>query len=173
MAAPAGFAAFARQRLIHKPGANCHRRAEHWGIRRAESARLLFLDARGGGSRDYLWGVGSDQPAVSDKFSIRPMGARSMDPKGGEPAEATAEEQALARRARELQKQAKKLQEEVDRSGLGADLKPVPEPTVRDLSVAQARPGRSKKAAEPVRSLDPADEGEVIPARGSRGGDQR
>jgi len=47
--------------------------------------------------------------------------------RGGEPAEATAEEQALARRARELQKQAKKLQEEVDRSGLGADLKPVPE----------------------------------------------
>jgi S-DNA-T family DNA segregation ATPase FtsK/SpoIIIE len=81
---------------------------------------------------------------------------------------ATPEEQALERRARDLQKQAKKLQEEVERSGLGADLQPVPEPTVRDLSLPQSKPGRGKKsepAKEPVREPAPADEGEVIPAR--------
>ena len=49
------------------------------------------------------------------------------------------EEAALERRARELEKQAKQLQEQVARSGLGADLQPVPEPTVRDLSVPQAK----------------------------------
>ena len=52
----------------------------------------------------------------------------------------SAEEIVLERRAMELEKQAKKLQEEVARSGLGADLRPVPEPTVRDLSVPQAKP---------------------------------
>ena len=60
-----------------------------------------------------------------------------------EPAEAepeSADEIALDRRARELERQAKKLKEEVERSGLGADMQPVPEPTVRDLSVPQAKP---------------------------------
>src|SRR5581483_9902960 len=52
------------------------------------------------------------------------------------------EETVLEKKARDLQKQAARLQEEVartenERSGLGADLKPVPEPTVRDLSVPQ------------------------------------
>ncbi|HTQ50686.1 MAG TPA: DNA translocase FtsK [Candidatus Acidoferrales bacterium] len=51
-----------------------------------------------------------------------------------------AEEGALEHRARELEKQAKRLQEEVARTGLGADMQPVPEPTVRDLSVPQAKP---------------------------------
>jgi len=81
------------------------------------------------------------------------------------------EEAALERKARELQKQAKKLEEEVARtgtaSGLGADLKPVPEPTVRDLSVPQAKPGRVKKtepAASPKEILPP-DEIEIIPAK--------
>jgi len=78
--------------------------------------------------------------------------------------ESTPQEDALERRSRDLQKQAKKLQEEVDRSGLGADLKPVPEPTVRDLSISQSKPGRLKKVAEPVKEPEPADEGEVIPA---------
>jgi S-DNA-T family DNA segregation ATPase FtsK/SpoIIIE len=79
----------------------------------------------------------------------------------------TEEEQALERRARDLQKQARKLQDEVDRSGLGADLQPVPEPTVRDLSVPQTKPGRAKKPApsEPPAEPAPADEGVVIPAR--------
>jgi len=51
-----------------------------------------------------------------------------------------AEDSALERRARELEQQAKKLQEAVARTGLGADMQPVPEPTVRDLSVPQAKP---------------------------------
>jgi S-DNA-T family DNA segregation ATPase FtsK/SpoIIIE len=75
---------------------------------------------------------------------------------------------ALERRARELEKQAKKLQEEVARSGLGADGLPVPEPTVRDLSVPQAKPGRFKKTTlpgGPPKEIAPPDEGEVIPAR--------
>ena len=86
----------------------------------------------------------------------------------GEPAPvATPDEQALERRARDLQKQKKVLEEEVARSGLGPDLKPVPEPTVRDLSVPQAKTGRGKKPAqsESVKEPAPADEGEVIPAR--------
>jgi DNA segregation ATPase FtsK/SpoIIIE, S-DNA-T family len=87
-----------------------------------------------------------------------------------------AEEQALERRARELRKQAKQLEEEVERTGpkeranerpaanerkgLGPDLKPVPEPTVRDLSIPQSKSARGKKPTE----VAPLDEGEVIPA---------
>ena len=79
----------------------------------------------------------------------------------------TSEERALTRRARELEKQARKLQDQVERSGLGADLKPVPAPTVRDLSVPQARPGKPDGKAKPG---DPAAEkagveGEVISAK--------
>jgi S-DNA-T family DNA segregation ATPase FtsK/SpoIIIE len=77
----------------------------------------------------------------------------------------TPEEKALAKKARDLEKQAKKLQDESERSGLGADLKPVPLPTVRDLSVPQARIGKPTRPkvqdAEPERDL----EGEVISAR--------
>jgi DNA segregation ATPase FtsK/SpoIIIE, S-DNA-T family len=79
-----------------------------------------------------------------------------------------ADEDALERRARELEKQAKKLQEEVARSGLGADLQPVPEPTVRDLSVPQAKPhsARIQKTTLPEFKHPappaPADAGEVI-----------
>jgi S-DNA-T family DNA segregation ATPase FtsK/SpoIIIE len=77
------------------------------------------------------------------------------------------EEAALERRARELEKQARKLQEEVARSGLGADLQPVPEPQVRDLSVPQARPARIKKTTLPesAKGPAPAEEEVVIPAR--------
>jgi S-DNA-T family DNA segregation ATPase FtsK/SpoIIIE len=89
----------------------------------------------------------------------------------GEAAEAKpAEEQALERRARDLKKQAKVLEREVEqgveRSGLGADGKPVPEPMVRDLSVPQGKGGRAKKSvlAEPVKEPEPADEVVVIPA---------
>jgi len=92
-----------------------------------------------------------------------------------------AEEQALERRARELRKQAKQLEEAVERAGgkessaandrtasngrkgLGPDLKPVPEPTVRDLSVPQSKSARGKKLAEDKEPVV-ADEGEVIPA---------
>ena len=85
----------------------------------------------------------------------------------------TNEEIALERRARDLEKQAKKLQEEVTeatRSGLGADLQPVPEPTVRDLSVPQSKSAagpryRKTTLPEPPKTPEPADEVEVIPAR--------
>jgi len=77
------------------------------------------------------------------------------------------EEAALERRARELERKKKELEQEVARSGLGQDMKPVPEPNVRDLSVPQLKPAtRSKKSApEPVKEIQPADEGEVISPR--------
>lgn len=93
-------------------------------------------------------------------------------------AQAVEEEAALDRRARDLEKQARKLKEqveEVEKSGLGADLQPVPEPTVRDLSVPQpraaaapAKVGRAKTKPEPQPAPapePPMEEGEVIPAR--------
>ncbi len=75
-------------------------------------------------------------------------------------ADASAEELALNKRAKELEKEAKRLQEEVEKAAkakaaksveqpaapekagpeLGADGKPVPTPLIRDLSVPQARP---------------------------------
>jgi S-DNA-T family DNA segregation ATPase FtsK/SpoIIIE len=78
------------------------------------------------------------------------------------------QEIALEKRARDLEKQAKQLQEQVARSGLGADMQPVPEPTVRDLSVPQAKGPRIRKTTmpEPVaKAIEPAEEGEVIPAK--------
>ncbi|HZF01462.1 MAG TPA: DNA translocase FtsK [Methylomirabilota bacterium] len=72
------------------------------------------------------------------------------------------------RRKRELEKQARKLEEEVTRSGLGADGLPVPEPTVRDLSVPQNKGPRIRKTTlpgAPTAPIAPADEGEVIPAK--------
>ena len=51
----------------------------------------------------------------------------------------SSDEAALERRARDLERQAQKLQEEVARSGLGADMQLAPEPTVRDLSGPQAK----------------------------------
>src|SRR5947208_14027308 len=81
------------------------------------------------------------------------------------------EDKVLERRAKELERQAKKLQEQVIKAGLGADLQPVPEPTVRDLSVPQSKPAyRSStrpakaKPAE-IEMEEPAGlAGEVIPA---------
>ncbi|HEV2330481.1 MAG TPA: DNA translocase FtsK [Verrucomicrobiae bacterium] len=85
------------------------------------------------------------------------------------PAGPSAQEVALERRARDLEKQAKQLQEQVARSGLGPDLKPVPEPTVRDLSVPQAKGPRIRKTTLPEISKtlepEPAGEGQVIPAK--------
>ncbi|HYG25238.1 MAG TPA: DNA translocase FtsK [Verrucomicrobiae bacterium] len=82
-------------------------------------------------------------------------------------APAVGEEAVLERKARDLQKQAKKLQEEVDRSkpGIGADLQPVPEPTVRDLSISPSKGApRTKKSESPADSPI-VQEGEVITAR--------
>ncbi|MGC3957763.1 MAG: DNA translocase FtsK [Verrucomicrobiota bacterium] len=83
-------------------------------------------------------------------------------------------EAALERKARELEKKKKDLEAEVAKTmtatsgaavpGLGQDLRPVPEPTVRDLSVPQAKPARAKKAPEPTKEIEPADEVEVIKA---------
>ena len=81
---------------------------------------------------------------------------------------ASPEEEALARRARDLEKRKQALEEEVARTaGLGADLQPVPEPTVRDLSVPQAKPGRGKKATtpEPPKEIAPAEEEVVVVPR--------
>jgi len=87
----------------------------------------------------------------------------------------SAEELSLEKRAKELEKQKKKLEEEVGRSvkpektgsGLGADMQPVPEPTVRDLSVPQAKGPRVRKTTYPDPPKEPASgtEGEVIPAK--------
>jgi S-DNA-T family DNA segregation ATPase FtsK/SpoIIIE len=103
----------------------------------------------------------------------------------------TAEGTALEHRARDLDRQARQLQEEIDRadrgrkrpkessggegaagalakSNLGADLQPVPEPRVRDLSMPQGAPSapavRSRKIAA-AKEPAPAEEGMIISAR--------
>ncbi len=98
----------------------------------------------------------------------------------------TPEERELQHRADQLSRQARELQEQLDRSGrggraekdkpaetpgLGADLQPVPEPTVRDLSVPQPRAAKGAKAKTPdgkpaaPAPEDAVPEGEVIPAK--------
>ena len=86
----------------------------------------------------------------------------------------SAEEVALEKRAKELEKQKRKLEEEVGKevtkspSGLGADLQPVPEPTVRDLSVPQSKGPRFRKTTlpDPPKPVEPPVESdEVISAR--------
>jgi S-DNA-T family DNA segregation ATPase FtsK/SpoIIIE len=95
---------------------------------------------------------------------------------GGAEPEVAVNEKDLERRAKQLDKEARKLQEQLEKSGraplpapsgLGADLRPVPEPTVRDLSVPQASAGpRLRKPALPdPKEPEPAAEGEVITAR--------
>jgi S-DNA-T family DNA segregation ATPase FtsK/SpoIIIE len=83
------------------------------------------------------------------------------------------EEIVLEKRARELEKQKRQIEAEVVKvaSGLGADGQPVPEPTVRDLSVPQAKGPRYRKSTlpePPPKETAPAEEiievGEVIPA---------
>ncbi|MGO9585977.1 MAG: DNA translocase FtsK 4TM domain-containing protein [Limisphaerales bacterium] len=85
----------------------------------------------------------------------------------------SADETALERRARDLERQAKKLQEEVQRSGLGADLQPVPEPTVRDLSVPEAKSASARarktaateppKESETAKAVEPPSSREAVP----------
>jgi S-DNA-T family DNA segregation ATPase FtsK/SpoIIIE len=89
----------------------------------------------------------------------------------------SAEELALEKWAQELEKQKRKLEEQVGRaektektsSGLGADGLPVPEPTVRDLSVPQQKGPRVSKTTLPPKTPkeiapEPMEVGEVIPA---------
>jgi DNA segregation ATPase FtsK/SpoIIIE, S-DNA-T family len=91
-------------------------------------------------------------------------------------AAASEEEAALAQRAAELEKQAQQLREQINaqeeeqkKSGLGADLQPVPPPNIRDLSVPQAKPPETKesrrKAKAPVEEKPAEPIEEVIPAR--------
>ncbi len=80
------------------------------------------------------------------------------------------EEKALAKKAKALEKEAAKLREgkePMEKSGLGADLKPVPTMTVRDLSVPIPRPPvKPGKAKTSESESDKAIlEGEVILAR--------
>jgi S-DNA-T family DNA segregation ATPase FtsK/SpoIIIE len=100
----------------------------------------------------------------------------------------TPEELDLERKSRDLEKKRRALEEEVEKSakagadkssekspepskvGLGVDGQPVPEPTVRDLSVPQPRPGGRSKKQPPVEVSDaakdePVLEGEVITAQ--------
>lgn len=101
--------------------------------------------------------------------------------RGGKSVATTPEERELEKRARELERQAKKLQEQLDKKtakaaaiaekgepspiGLGADLKPVPEPTVRDLSMPTSKATKKAKA-EPKEVKEPdIEEGEVISAK--------
>ncbi len=98
------------------------------------------------------------------------------------------DDRSMERRTRELEKEARRLQAELDQvtrangktpipakdtgtkgtPGLGQDLQPVPEPTVRDLSVPQLRATPEK--GKPGKSITAPDEREleieeVIPAR--------
>jgi S-DNA-T family DNA segregation ATPase FtsK/SpoIIIE len=89
------------------------------------------------------------------------------------------EERLLVRRARDLEKQVGKLQEQLERgkakpaaeeqrgaTGLGPDLRPVPAPTIRDLSVPSprtAKAGRTRVEEPPIARGEL--EGEVISAR--------
>jgi len=94
---------------------------------------------------------------------------------------ANPEEAVLERKARDLEKRKRELEQEVAKAAtttvagksiptgpaLGQDFKSVPEPNVRDLSVPQAKPGRAKKVPEPeaVKEIEPADEVIVISPR--------
>jgi DNA segregation ATPase FtsK/SpoIIIE, S-DNA-T family len=98
---------------------------------------------------------------------LRPLWQRRADAPGT-PDDLSSEERSLERRAKELEKQARKLQEQVEQSSLGQDLQPVPEPTVRDLSISQsrARPGAKAASPEVASAGEPTiEESEVITAR--------
>ncbi len=92
-------------------------------------------------------------------------------------ADATAEELALERRAKELEKEARRLQDEVEKASrtkaakaeptaapvksgpdLGADGKPIPTPLIRDLSVPQARPADLTAKAKRKEKVEAAED---------------
>lgn len=86
------------------------------------------------------------------------------------------EEKIIEKKVKAIERESKKLEQqlelETEKSGLGADLQPVPEPMVRDLSIPQARAGKKSKS-EPVApapaegaaaSGEIVEEGEVITA---------
>ena len=95
--------------------------------------------------------------------SAKALWRRRNDPEPDE-ADMSSEEKALARRAKELERQARQLQEQVEQSGFGADLQPLPEPTVRDLSVPQSRSKAAGKTPAELPEEAKLEEVEVIPA---------
>jgi len=127
-------------------------------------------------------------------FKLGEWGRSLLHRSAPEDAFKSAEERALEKRALELEKQKRVLEAEVSRSeksdkadkpekpekpeklekvpsGLGADGLPVPEPTVRDLSVPQANKGlkiRKTTLPESTKSADadasPMQVGDIIPA---------
>jgi S-DNA-T family DNA segregation ATPase FtsK/SpoIIIE len=101
-------------------------------------------------------------------FQLGPW-VRSVWDRRGNVFTGTPEDQEIKRRELELKKKAKELELEITRSGgpaLGPDMQPVPLPTVRDLSVPQAKTGKGRKASLPEPAVDAASvEGEVIPAK--------
>ena len=115
----------------------------------------------------WLRGQVAARQAAAESEDTEPVGDATWSP----------EEKTLAKKARDLEKQARKLQQQLDKpeksdkpverekSGLGADGRPVPAPTVRDLSVPNARTGKPPRprVEEPVIEKD-AVEGEVISA---------
>ncbi|MDB6108938.1 MAG: spoIIIE, partial [Pedosphaera sp.] len=121
---------------------------------------------------DWIRAIWARKNELRGLATTPPAAVAGAGARGGTSAAAgamTAEEKALEKRARELEKQARKLQDQVDKTnpGLGADMQPVPEPTVRDLSVPQSKPAKGKKpgSSEPAKEPAPPEDAIIIPAR--------
>lgn len=71
-------------------------------------------------------------------------------------ADASDEERKLHRKVRALAKQAKEIREEAEKSGLGVDGLPVPEPKIRDLSVTTESEKPKKRKRKGDSTKDPA-----------------
>ncbi len=84
------------------------------------------------------------------------------------------DERLLEKKSRAIEKEVKRLEQEMgkaergDKNSLGADLQPIPEPTVRDLSIPVARgkkPGAKPEAAVMPDPSEIMEEGDVISAK--------
>ena len=116
------------------------------------------------------------QPAVPDQFPARRMDSQAFakeEIRAGEPnRNPPRKARSNAAHANWKNRRSKLAGGGRNRSGLGADVQPVPEPTVRDLSVPQAKPATAAfPQNHPARTpklpplAAPADEVEVIPAK--------
>ena len=82
---------------------------------------------------------------------LKEMWLRYRGAGAGEPTE-----RLLEARVQELERKKRELQEAAQKAGLGPDLKPVPKPTIRDLTVPPPKPkAEAKPAAEPVTEAEP------------------
>lgn len=92
-----------------------------------------------------------DNPPIQKKKSAFPFSnwIHAFADKRRNSKEKSPQESILERRAQDLEKQAKQLQKQVTHSGLGADLQPMPERTVRDLSVPHTKGPHIRKTAVP------------------------